>query len=80
LINRHFSTPVSVHLRQIAGFTHAHGQLLYADQPRAVNSVEQPDNVTLTPLAIEGRSHEGWRVDLPPHSIATIILQAQAEG
>jgi alpha-N-arabinofuranosidase len=76
LINRHFTSASSVHLQRIDDFTHAYGQLLYAEQPNAVNSLDAPDAVAPTPLAVAGNAHDGWHVELPPHSMATIIFRA----
>jgi alpha-N-arabinofuranosidase len=75
VINRHFSAASTVHLGQIEDFSHAFGLLLSAEQANAVNSLESPDNVTLTPLLVQSEPPAGWHVALPPHSMATILLQ-----
>ena len=46
--------------------------VLSADDPRAVNSVQDPDRVKPTPLPVHADGRDRWRIDLPPHSMATI--------
>ena len=76
LVNRHLSKPASVRLAGLEGFASATGELLSADSPRAVNSLAEPERVAPTALAGESDGPDGWRVELPPHSIATIVLRA----
>jgi len=53
----------------------AAGQLLAADSPRAFNSAGTPDRVAPTTLAVQGDRRDGWLVELPPHSMATVVLR-----
>ena len=75
LINRHIKEEASV--RIVCGDTpgQARGELLAADSPRAQNSADQPNRVAPTPLNVV-RDGDGWRVELPPHSLATVALRA----
>jgi hypothetical protein len=52
------------------------GQLLTADSPRAVNSAAEPDRVAPVALEVAGDGQDGWRVELPPHSLATMVIRA----
>ena len=55
---------------------HATGQLLAANNPRAYNSAGTPDQVAPTALAVQRDGRDGWLIDLPPHSMATVVLRA----
>lgn len=74
ITNRHVERSASVVLRGGDGLAAARGELLTADSPRAVNSVADPQRVAPRPLAVE-RDGDDWRVDLPPHSVATVLLR-----
>ena len=72
LINRHYSEAASIRIAGVAG--QASGQILTADSPAAQNSLEAPDRVA--PAALEvARDGDSWLVALPPHSLATIVIQ-----
>ena len=74
LINRHHDQSASVRL--VGGSTaQATGQLLTASSPREVNSVDQPDRVAPTTLAVD-RDGDSYRVELPPHSLATVVIHS----
>ncbi len=75
LINRHWDRPASVRIDGADGRTQARGELLAAESPRATNSVEEPDRVAPVPLAVAADG-PAWRVELPPHSLATIVIRA----
>jgi alpha-N-arabinofuranosidase len=75
LINRHYDHGASVRLTCDAS-GQARGQLLTADSPRAVNSPDQPDAVVPVALAVGG-DRAGWHVDLPPHSLATVVIRSR---
>ncbi len=75
LINRHWDQPASVQIAGVDGMGTASGQLLAADSPRATNSVDEPNRVAPMPLNVP-RDGAGYRVELPPHSLATVVLQA----
>ena len=72
LTNRHFNQAAAVTLVVPSGGQVNGGQLLSADSPRAVNDEQAPDRVKLVPLAVEADGAGQWRIELPPHSIATV--------
>jgi alpha-N-arabinofuranosidase len=72
LINRHFSQPSAVRLITSDTASLESATLLTADHPRAVNSLENPSHVAPTPLQVFPDGAGQWRIELPPHSIATI--------
>ncbi len=72
VINRHLTRGSQVTLRGITGTGAPQAQLLTADSPRAQNSADTPDAVAPVPLAIGGDAVTGWRIELPPHAIATL--------
>lgn len=76
LINRHYDRPADVQITCVDAPDQAGGQLLAADSPRAVNSADAPDRVAITPLAVAADGRDSWRVELPPHSMATIVLRS----
>jgi alpha-L-arabinofuranosidase len=75
LINRHYQNSASVRLTGIELPDQASGQLLTSDSPRACNSAGTPDRVAPTALAVQRDGSAGWVIELPPHSLATIILR-----
>ncbi len=75
LINRHYQNPASVHLSGTDLPQHATGQLLAADSPRAYNTAATPERVAPIALTIQRDGSDGWLVELPPHSMATVVLR-----
>jgi alpha-N-arabinofuranosidase len=75
LINRHFSQPASVHITGTGTHRQLSGRLLAADSPNAANSSAKPDHITPVSLTAYADGGDAWRVELPPHSMATIQLQ-----
>lgn len=75
LINRHYSAEATV--RVVCGDTpaQASGQLLAADSSQAQNSAGAPDRVAPAALEVARDGRDGWRVELPPHSMATLTLR-----
>jgi alpha-N-arabinofuranosidase len=76
LINRHFDAPASVRVVCADAPEDATGHVLAADTPRATNSADAPDTVAPARLAVARDGRDGWRVELPPHALATIILRS----
>jgi alpha-N-arabinofuranosidase len=76
LINRHFNQPASVRLICADAPSRAHGQLLTADSPHAVNSADHPDAVAPVALAVSRDGAGAWQIELPSHAIATVRLQS----
>lgn len=74
LINRHYRHGASVRLH-CPGGGQATGQLLSADDPRATNTPEQPEAVAPRALEVHADGTQGWRVELPPHSLATLQIR-----
>jgi alpha-N-arabinofuranosidase len=74
VINRHFSQPASVRLICGDAPQHASGHVLAADSPHAANSADMPDRVVPTKLPVQ-RDGGCWRVELPPHALATVVLR-----
>ena len=76
LTNRHYDQPASVRLVCADAPGQAQGQMLTADSPRVVNSADAPDRVAPAALDVARDGQDGWRVELPPHTIATILIQS----
>lgn len=75
LINRQYDQPASVRFaRDVSGA--ASGQLLTASDPRATNSADQPDVVAPRALAVRDDGEGSYKVELPPHSLATIVMRS----
>ncbi|MBI5931754.1 MAG: alpha-N-arabinofuranosidase [Chloroflexi bacterium] len=72
LINRHFDQPASIQLATPTAEVVEHASLLTADQPQAVNSSANPDCVKPVEMTVYADGKNQWRVELPPHAIATI--------
>ena len=72
ITNRHYDQPASVSLMIPAAVRVTQALILTADDPRAVNSVSQPDRVQPAALSVAPDGAGRWRVELPPHSLATI--------
>ncbi|MEO8395702.1 MAG: alpha-L-arabinofuranosidase C-terminal domain-containing protein, partial [Chloroflexota bacterium] len=70
--NRHYDQSASVSLSAPNTRSVKAAQLLSADSPRAVNSAQQPDQVKLAALDVAANGAGQWRIELPPHSVATI--------
>jgi alpha-L-arabinofuranosidase len=75
LINKHYTDSAAITLNGDTSYSQATAQLLSADSPRAVNSAQDPERVTLAPLTVENLASGKWRVNLPPHSVATIQFE-----
>ena len=73
LINRHYQKSAAVRIGGAGGGGDAHAQILAANAPNAANTADAPNNVALAALDIT-RDGDGWRVELPPHSMATVVF------
>jgi alpha-N-arabinofuranosidase len=71
-INRHYDQPASVTLVALSTKEASMGHLLAADDPRAVNSLDQPERVKPEPLEVYEDGIGRWRIELPPCSMATV--------
>jgi alpha-L-arabinofuranosidase len=74
LINRSWDAPASVSLSLGETFASATGHLLTADRPHATNSPDAPDGVSPVSLPVHADG-QNWRLELPPHSMATVVFQ-----
>lgn len=74
LVNRHYRDGATVRLGSAHASSQASGQLLAADSSRAGNSLKEPNAVAPTDLIIHADGEGQWQIDLPPHSIATIVI------
>jgi alpha-N-arabinofuranosidase len=74
IINRHYDQPASVTLVAPATARVEQAQLLTADSPRAVNSAADPTHVAPAALDVHADGKDRWRIELPPHCMATIEL------
>jgi alpha-L-arabinofuranosidase len=73
LINRHYTREAVVRFGAPGG--QGTGQLLAAEQANAVNSAARPDLVRLVDLPISREGADRWCVEMPPHSMATVIVK-----
>jgi alpha-L-arabinofuranosidase len=75
VINRHLREAARLEVVCPDGLVQASGRLLAAASPEADNSAEDPDRVSPVPFPVSKDGGDGWRVELPPHSLATIVLR-----
>jgi alpha-N-arabinofuranosidase len=76
LTNRHLHNSASVRLACADAPERAAGQVLAADSPRAGNSASAPDQVAPAALRVQADGRGSWRIELPPHAIATVVMRA----
>jgi alpha-N-arabinofuranosidase len=76
LVNRHFDQGAGVRVVCADAPEQATCQMLTADNPRAGNSAEQPDRVAPTHLSVANDGRGAWRVELPPHTLATVVFSS----
>jgi alpha-N-arabinofuranosidase len=74
VVNRHFQQGAEVLLGGDLGRS-ARGQLLAAARADAGNSPQAPDAVAPAALAVSADGAR-WRLELPPHSMATVVFAA----
>jgi alpha-N-arabinofuranosidase len=72
ITNRHYDHAASVTLDAPSTARVAQARILAADDPRAGNSVAQPNRVVPAALEVGADGPNRWRVELPPHAVATI--------
>ncbi len=71
--NRHYSEAATVTIAAPFAGAQATAEILTADTPSASNSPDAPDNVAPRSLDVVSDG-AGFRIALPPHSIATITF------
>ena len=76
LINRHLTEGATVTIRGAGNADIARGEVLTAASPREQNSPDDPNRVAPVPLSVSGNRADGWRVELPPHALATLRYTA----
>ncbi|CAA9544153.1 MAG: GH51 [uncultured Thermomicrobiales bacterium] len=76
IVNQHLESGASVCIAGAGPAGVAHGQMLTADAPNLGNSLEEPHRVEPAPIAVHRESAESWRVELPPHAMATVVIDA----
>ena len=77
LINRHLKNDAEVCIESGAtGFGSASARILSAPTADAANSADEPDRVAPTDLPVRDNGRGTWRLDLPPHSLATLVLRS----
>jgi alpha-N-arabinofuranosidase len=76
LINRHFDQGASVRVVCADAPEQATGRMLTADSPAAGNSAEHPDRVAPAHLPVASDGRGAWRVELPPHTLATVLFKS----
>lgn len=74
ITNRHYDQPASVTLSVPGSARVVQAKLLASDDPRAVNSANQPDRVKLVDLNVSADGASQWKVELPAHAVATIMF------
>lgn len=74
LINRHLDKPASISINTSSDLNQASAQMLTADSPRAFNSSDAPDRVKPGELRVGPDRVGNWRVELPPHTLATVVF------
>ncbi len=75
LINRHICRGLSVRVSGVPAGITPKGRVLTAAQPDATNSAEEPEAVKPTEISVERDGPDGWRVEMPPHSLVTVTTQ-----
>lgn len=75
VVNRHYNQSASVRIAGLGQWQQASGELLAADDPRAQNNAQAPQAVAPTALAVQAVEPGVWQIDLPAHSMATVVLR-----
>lgn len=73
VINRHCTNDAVVRFK--AHGAEATAQLLTAEAANAVNSAERPEHVRPVVLEVSRDGTDSWCIELPAHSMATIVVR-----
>ncbi len=73
IVNRHLTQPAEIRIAAMAGTAQATATLLTSASPADGNSADAPNAVAPVALTINADGGN-WRVDLPPHAVATVVL------
>lgn len=76
LLNRHARKAAEVTLICDHALEPSEGQILTADRSNAQNLPGYPEEVTPTALVAHRDGPQRWRIDLPPHAIASLVFKA----
>jgi alpha-N-arabinofuranosidase len=76
LVNQNRTEGCEVRVDTGLGGGTANATILTADQPNAQNGLDEPERVSPKPLTVNADGSGGWRVELPPHSLATVTFAA----
>ena len=74
LVNQHRTQGCEVSISTGQSGGSATATVLTADEPNAQNGLNDPDRVSPQPLSVAADGSGGWRVELLPHSLATIVV------
>jgi len=74
LVNQHRTDGCEVTIATGPSGGSAIATILTAEQPNSQNGLDAPDRVSPQPLTVSADGSGGWRVELPPHSLATITI------
>jgi alpha-L-arabinofuranosidase len=74
IINRHLHQSSNVKIFCDAARENVRATILTADKSNATNSADFPERVKPVELRVM-RDGDAWMVELPPHSLATIVWQ-----
>lgn len=74
LVNQHRTRGVDVSIATGQPSGTATATILAADHPNAQNGLDAPDLVSPAPLTVSADGGGRWRVELPPHSLATVAI------
>ena len=74
LVNRHIRQDAAVTLHVPASERVKSALVLTSDNPRTVNSRQDPERVKPTTLTLAEDGANQWRVELPPHSMVTVVF------
>jgi alpha-L-arabinofuranosidase len=76
LINRHLKDDVDVCIDTgMAALAVAQARVLTAATANAANCAEEPDRVAPADLTVTSSGSGTWRIELPRHSLATVVLR-----
>ncbi len=74
IVNAHFDRPAQVTLTGCDDGRTGSAQIVAAESAEAMNTANDPDHVQATSLEVSRDSAGRWYVEMPPHSVATVVL------
>jgi alpha-N-arabinofuranosidase len=74
LINQHRHQAAEVRIAGLPVSNGPTGKILTAETPAVGNDATTPDRIVPVPLTVNRDGTDGWRVNLPPHSVATVVV------